>query len=274
MRYVFAGLVCLTVAPFVQGQSTFATGVLITDEAATTKGSRVAVRLADPFANAKDEIALRQLLAQPYKLQWNASTPLRQVTRDLSRYVRFAIDFRALEEIGLTSNVTYGSEPKQFASTGATPPAKPETTDKWWTSSSTVRKATTRSIGSQLFFILDQLDLTINYKAGQWMITTIEAAECSLQTRLFDVTPLIEMRQSNSRARSHSTGFGMGPDRSGVDLIEAVQTHIEPDTWDVLGGPSTISAVVVQGKHSLAISTTPLVHWQIEAFLNQLNGVR
>ena len=303
MRYLLLGLALVAIPSSLHAQATFAKGTLVTDASVTNKSAPVAVRLVDPLSRVQDERTIRSLFQQPNRFEWIGGTPLSKIAEDLSQHVSFEIDIRALEEIGLKPDVTYGKAPppKQrkldssddpFANTplamsnsgntnSTTANSRRQTakTQKWWANSPRSRLApTTQSVGSKLFFILDQLDLTLNYKSGQWMITSIEAAEERLQIRLYDVTPLVDDTQPRTRrdVPMGLGGFTSAPAKlhSGDALIDNLQVHIEPDTWEMLGGPSTISLVSANGRLSLVVSTRPTIHWKIEAFLNQLNGAK
>lgn len=61
-------------------------------------------------------------------------------------------------------------------------------------------------------------------------------------------------------------------DRLFDPIVEAIEVNVATDMWETMGGPATISAVSTGKKRILVVSVTPLVHWQVEAFLNQLNG--
>ena len=102
------------------------------------------------------------------------------------------------------------------------------------------------SLRSFLRLMLRQLDLT--YMVNDVMhITTIEAAERHLRTRMYSLSNNHLVEKSDK-------------------LLAAMQSAIEPDTWSALGGPSTATAL----DHVLIVSTTDNVHHQVEDFLNTL----
>lgn len=92
------------------------------------------------------------------------------------------------------------------------------------------------SLRSILRLMLKDLDLTYMVKNEVLMITTIEAAEANLITRAYRLPHCMQG----------------DPDSA----IDAIQSTVFPDTWDVLGGPSTIRLV----NSVLVISTTERVH--------------
>ena len=92
-----------------------------------------------------------------------------------------------------------------------------------------------------LFHGLSNADLVIATWSGRWLITTEEAAEENLSTRLYDVTPITDIQHSRpsdvirGRMKSQSSGFGSAIISSADTLIDVVQTAVDPDTWEVLG---------------------------------------
>ncbi|NND97313.1 MAG: hypothetical protein HKN47_08305 [Pirellulaceae bacterium] len=103
------------------------------------------------------------------------------------------------------------------------------------------------SLRSLLRLMLRELDLTYMVKDEILQITTIEAAEQNLVGRIYFL---------------EATGLPIG------DLghaIAVIQSTIVPDTWESLGGPSTM-VPLLQGqgnRPALLISTTTDVHEQI-----------
>jgi hypothetical protein len=107
---------------------------------------------------------------------------------------------------------------------------------------------------SFLNLMLRELDLTYMTADSVLQITTIEAAEQNLQNRIYWL---------------EGTGLPIGDFQSIIDLI---QTSIVPDTWEALGGPSTISPVT-QGygnRPAILVSTVYPIHEQIAQLLEAL----
>lgn len=103
--------------------------------------------------------------------------------------------------------------------------------------------------------LLSDLDLTYTVVGESLVVTTVEAAEEHLATRIYWL---------------EGTGFAVGDDnRDFQSIIDLIQTSIEPDTWEALGGPSTM-APVNSTRPALMISTTYTVHENIEQMFQTL----
>lgn len=112
------------------------------------------------------------------------------------------------------------------------------------------------SIAVDLISRLRVLDLTLMIRHGHVVITTEYAAEEDLATRIYDVTPLL------------------GPGKSPDDLqrvIGMIETTIDCDTWEALGGNSTLVPLQVRDRSWLVVSTMTVTHWKIQRLLDQLN---
>ncbi|GAA4468232.1 sigma-70 family RNA polymerase sigma factor [Novipirellula rosea] len=150
-------------------------------------------------------------------------TPLNEVLDSLSTEsdLSMRIDRRALEEIGLTEDVPV-----------------------------TVKTAAVQ-LQSLLDIILRDLDLIYTIQGETLTITTAEAAEGRLLTRIYWLE-----------------GTGVVPGNFSA-ITTLIQTTINPDTWEALGGPSTM-APFQSTRPALLISTTYDVHQQIETLLQTL----
>ncbi|MGB7326203.1 MAG: hypothetical protein WBD31_15120 [Rubripirellula sp.] len=102
------------------------------------------------------------------------------------------------------------------------------------------------SLRSFLRLLLRDSDLTYMIEDEVLKITTTESAEMNLGTQMYRL-PVSLIKKSDR-------------------VLLALQSTIAPDTWAVLGGPSTATAL----DHVLIISTTSDVHVQVEDFLNTL----
>lgn len=97
--------------------------------------------------------------------------------------------------------------------------------------------------------VLEQLDLTYVNRGYFLEITTFETAESRLLNRVYWLE-------------------GIGLQGDNIDAaIESIQMTIEPDTWETLGGPSTMYVVDFQERRALLVSATTPVHEQIEELL-------
>ncbi|QDT08325.1 hypothetical protein [Planctomycetes bacterium K23_9] len=110
------------------------------------------------------------------------------------------------------------------------------------------------SLRSALRLMLRELDLTYHIQDEVLEITTIEACEQNLVNRVYFL---------------EATGFPIGDFDNVIAILE---TTIAPDTWESLGGPSTI-APLTQGQRSrpaILVSTTSDVHNQIADLLKAM----
>ncbi|MGB7345911.1 MAG: hypothetical protein WBD20_16965 [Pirellulaceae bacterium] len=110
------------------------------------------------------------------------------------------------------------------------------------------------SLRSALRLMLRELDLTYHIRDEVLEITTIEACEQNLVNRVYFL---------------EATGFAIGDFQN---VINVLQSTIAPDTWEALGGPSTI-APLTQGQRSrpaILVSTTSDVHNQIADLLKAM----
>lgn len=107
---------------------------------------------------------------------------------------------------------------------------------------------------SFLNLMLRDLELTYHVSDEVLQITTREAAETNLRGRIYFL---------------EATGIAQG----NIDhLIETIQSTVNPDTWDALGGPSTISVlhIGVGNRPSIIVSSMMDVHAQIESTMQTL----
>ena len=154
--------------------------------------------------------------------------PLIDFVDQLSQQINIpmSVDRRALEEIGLSSEEAVSFDLKDL------------------------------TLRSALRLSLRELDLTYLVKDEVLQITTVEAAEQNLVTRLYFLE-----------------GIGItGKDADSI--IRLVQATVVPDTWESLGGPSTMQPYFPSGRSRsrpcLVISTTSDVHQQISPLLDGL----
>jgi len=105
---------------------------------------------------------------------------------------------------------------------------------------------------SALTMLLRDLDLVWRVRDKTLEITSRETLDGRLSPRVYAVSDLT----------GNSAGLR--------DLIMAV---LEPQSWDVLGGPASIVADRAQGRESLVVSQTEPVHRQVAAFLADLRTV-
>lgn len=153
-----------------------------------------------------------------------AEIPLSEAIAGLAEKteIQMLIDRRSLEEIGLSSE-----EPVSLQLQGI-------------------------SLRAALRLMLRELDLTYQVKDEVLQITTIEAAEQNLISRIYFLE-------------------GLGHRDDGPDSVgKLIMATVVPDTWETLGGPSVIMPLSVERRPSIIVSTTTDVHDQIKALLESL----
>ncbi|MEM6473054.1 MAG: sigma-70 family RNA polymerase sigma factor, partial [Planctomycetota bacterium] len=97
---------------------------------------------------------------------------------------------------------------------------------------------------------LDPLDLSVLVRGGVFQVATWEACE---ETRLSRVYYL--------------EGLSVGGDFDSI--FNLIETSIHPDTWEALGGNSTLTPVT-SGRPAVIVATTYEVHRQIESLIHTL----
>jgi len=108
---------------------------------------------------------------------------------------------------------------------------------------------------SALKFILRDLNLTYIIRDEVLWITSQDACEASLDNRIYWF---------------EGTGF---THESINDCVSLIHTTIAPNTWEALGGPSSISSMPKNSRPAIVIATTQVVHEQIENLLESLRQV-
>jgi hypothetical protein len=107
------------------------------------------------------------------------------------------------------------------------------------------------------------------------LITSTEDAGSRLITRLYPVLDLVTRRtlvyEANSVGTSRTGGSNLGA-ADYESLIDCIITTIDPDSWDDVGGPGSISHFDNAGI--LIIAQTPDVHPKIGALLDSLRRVK
>jgi hypothetical protein len=114
-------------------------------------------------------------------------------------------------------------------------------------------------VGTELSVILERNDLTFLVRNGRLEITTKEDAESKLTTRLYDVTPILSIQRLG---RKSTVSFHA--------LTETIYTAVRPDSWEMLGGQSTITSSIINNRCLLVVSAPTLVHMDVQHLLDQL----
>lgn len=108
-----------------------------------------------------------------------------------------------------------------------------------------------RSVLKQIF---QDLDLAHNYQNGMILIGTDESVQSRLLSRIYFL---------------EGTGLPRGDYEEALSLI---QSSIQPDVWEALGGASTIASIGdgLSGRPSVLVSSTISVHNEIALLLEAL----
>ncbi len=104
---------------------------------------------------------------------------------------------------------------------------------------------------SALNIMLSDLDLVVTVRGETLLVTTAESESLKLLGRIYWL---------------ESTGIAAGDYQT---IVEMIQSSIEPDTWEEMGGPSTI-APLGSSRPGLLISTTYQVHQSIDRLIQTL----
>ncbi len=125
------------------------------------------------------------------------------------------------------------------------------------------------TVRSALALLLKPLDLTWMIRNEVLMITTYEEAEGNLSTRMYPVGDLTKETAEDGGLVHRGAGPGADYD----SMIDAITRTIEPESWDEVGGPGSITGLTVAGKNLLVVSQTDGVHEQLVNFFAALRDV-
>ena len=113
-------------------------------------------------------------------------------------------------------------------------------------------KASGITLRSVLTLLLRDVDLAWTLRDKTLEITSYEALEKRIPPRVYPVSDLT----------SNSAG-----------LASLIASLLDPESWDVVGGPASIVADRAQGKEALVVSQTEQTHRQVASFLAVLRDV-
>ena len=198
-------------------------------------GGVISVRTVDPLMPEQLESQIWYRMQLPWKVAFRCGN-LAHVVNELNKCIPTEINRRSLEEIGLTNDTPIDA----IASTE-------------------------ESILATLVPILRELDLTWTLKHGRLTIETVEAADENLVLKVYDVTPLVVA--SSQHPQRDQVRNWCDTD----SLLNLLQATIAPDSWEALGGCSTIVPYFVADRCLFCIATLSPVHADIENLLNEVN---
>ncbi len=277
MRFIALSLLLFTSPGLATAQTTVASvhwlspGLSddISSSAVTRAGGPVVSFPCDPLMSVKQERSLTVALMKPSPFHWVPGMSLSQMAAELSEQVPVFLDQRALDEIGIDpdSPIGAGVMTHEHASTRQ----RDSERAKWWQQDETAVMEGRPSLIVDVLNRVRDLHLTVMIVRGHVILTTVEAAEDDLATRIYDVTPLISIRPRASwDSVSRSNGIGeTSPDFE--SLMDMIETSIDPETWERLGGNSTIISSTVRDRQWIVVSTTSMTHWKLQRLLDRLN---
>ena len=179
---------------------------------------------ADRWINIDEEAeeAISAKLEEDIQMEF-VEVPVADMLKQLQDIHKLPVvmDLRALEEIGLSAD-----EPISIS-------------------------AENISLRNFLDLALRELDLTYTIRGESLLITTNEAAEDALLSRIYWL---------------EGTGIA---DTDFNSVTETIQTTIAPDTWEALGGPSTMNPLR-STRPGIVIRTTYTNHQSIERLLEAM----
>ncbi len=118
------------------------------------------------------------------------------------------------------------------------------------------------SLKSCLRLILRELNLTYVVRDEVLLITTPEEAEREQVTRLYPVSDLVLARDEAGQTWADFDS-----------LIQTVTSTVEPESWDEVGGPGSVSGMSYPGADVLVIRQTDEVHEEIASLLARMRSL-
>ena len=116
------------------------------------------------------------------------------------------------------------------------------------------------TLESLLNLLLQPLELDWTIRDEAVVITTVEALNEHMESRVYPVLDLVTVQEGYEVYEDHE------------DLIELITTIIEPASWDQVGGPGSIAPF--EASSALVISQTRRNHQTVEALLRTLRQAR
>lgn len=126
------------------------------------------------------------------------------------------------------------------------------------------------SLESALALVLREHDLTFTVENDVLLITSPEAEQSMLGTRVYSVEDLA-LGTSADRAAVRAW-YGEEPEPDFDALIELITSVIAPERWDEVGGPGSIQES--ETSMSLVVSQTWRIHREIETLLADLRAAQ
>lgn len=184
------------------------------------------------------ERKIEQTLAEPTQLEF-IETPLTDVVDFLMDYhdIQIQLDEKALADAGIEKRTPITANLKGL------------------------------SLRSALNLILRQQDLTFSVRDEVLLITTPEASQGRLITRVYPVGDLLGPGRAAAGVDSPASEFDFDA------LIEVITSTVRRESWNEVGGPGSIAPAKLQDVPTLVIAQTYQVHHGIAELLRQQRQV-
>ena len=205
----------------------------ITAEFRNATAPRIESHPVDPYMSDAEEQTILRRLQEHRYIPPTVRT-LGALPSTLLRDLTVVIDNRSLEEIGFNSDAEFEHD----------------------------EGAETMSLGANLIRILRHLDLTFLIRHGRIEILTEDEAAKDYPKRIYDITPLLSIKRQNGRAEVNTDS-----------IVEGIQSLIQPDNWEPMGGAGTIVPLVVRSRCLLVVSASTTMHLEVDQLLNQIDRI-
>lgn len=221
-------------------------------------------RSTSPLVSPGQETALMDMLQSPYEFHWNEDTTVEDIQGDLARYMEVRVSLLGLDELGLDLASKLNLCPTV---TNVDPNPRRES---WWQPSDAGKASDAKNptLGAMLFYCLGQIDLTLSVVEGVVTIGTMDEMSEYGILRVYDVSQLMTLNPSSVHQNAPNGRNAICLKLNSIASM--IQVSVEPDTWEALGGPSTMTFFQRGDDVSLIISTSLETHLRIEGLLNGL----
>ena len=120
------------------------------------------------------------------------------------------------------------------------------------------------NLKAALRLLLHELNMTYVVENDVLLLTTNEAAETKLATRIYPVSDILDKyRDENGNVYADFDS-----------LMDGIKSTVAPQTWDEVGGPGSIAKITMGTADALVISQTQDVHEQIVNLLGRLREAK
>ncbi len=108
---------------------------------------------------------------------------------------------------------------------------------------------------------LEPLDCVIQIQNGVTRLTCGYAADESLSVRVYDVSGIISKTSHSTRRPAL------------YQLMETIQTTVDPESWEELGGTATMRPQSSRRGELLCIAATTQTHWKVLVLIDRFHRI-